>query len=201
MKRISFILGAALLCGSLLLQAQENQVNRIPSVGSSSSQTDYSYVQSGFWFAVELTGGSTVRIDSRNMPFGELDVTAGYRFTQFLKVGVGVGGRYFANNDAVRFSSIPWDFPLYVNIRGNFIDDTYRTAVPYYSLDVGGALRDGVMVRPTIGVRFGEPRGSFLLGLSYIGQDTKSFEYDSRCIRTSKNKFISMAALRLGYEF
>lgn len=183
-------------------QAQENTVNRIPSTGSNDAVKDYSAAGSGFWIAAELSGGASLRLNHSNVSFGELDVTGGYRFNSYLKVGVGFGGRCFINNDRLRFSSVPWDFPVYVNVRGSFIDDTYRTCVPYYSFDLGAAVRDGFMVRPTVGVRFGQPRNAFLLGLSYIGQVVKGYDDDmTPGLVVEKSRFVSMLALRLGYEF
>ncbi len=200
MKKFIAIAFTVLLAASVS-NAQENNIKRIPSVGGNTSVTDYSSADRGFWMAAELSGGASLRINHRNAPFGELDVTAGYRFCQYLKVGLGFGARYFINNDCLRRSSVPWDFPLYASVRGNFIDETYRTCVPYYSLDAGAAIRDGFMIRPTVGLRFGQPRSAFLLGLSYVGQVVSGYDESVPGLVTDKNRFVSMLALRLGYEF
>jgi hypothetical protein len=56
------------------------------------------------------------------------------------------------------------------------------------------------MIRPTIGLRIGEPRSAFILGLSYMGQSIKSFEIVKN-EKVNKEKFASFFTIKLGYEF
>ena len=76
---------------------------------------------------------------------------------------------------------------------GNFIDDEFRTVTPYWSMDMGGAIKDGFMWRPTIGIRVGQSRSAFLLGVTYTGQNLK--------YKTGKDRYVSAVGLTLGYEF
>ena len=119
------------------------------------SYKDYSTYETGFWWSAELQGGFSCNLEGPNLGMLELDALGGYRFNQYAKIGLGFGARYYFNNDDIRYSSIKWAFPLYVNVRGNFIPEEHRTMVPYYSMDLGAAFRDGVFFRPTIGVRVG----------------------------------------------
>ena len=60
--------------------------------------------------------------------------------------------------------------PIFAALRGNMIPVLYRV-VPYWGLDFGGSIRDGVMLQPTIGIKVGEPRQAFTLGFSYMEQN------------------------------
>jgi len=162
-------------------------------VGKDPSLTDYSVAESGFWCAGQIYGAYSTIISSPNSPYGEIDFIGGYRFNKYLRVGIGLAGRYYFNNDEVRKSDMKWAMPLYLNIRGNIIDDTYRTVTPYYSMDLGATIRDGFMMRPTIGIRVGQERSAFLLGLTYTGQSLK--------YRKGNQKFVSFVGLTLGFEY
>ena len=50
---------------------------------------------------------------------------------------------------------------IFVNARGNFISQEVREIVPYWSVDIGGAIRDGFMFTPSFGCRIGEQRSAF----------------------------------------
>ena len=189
-------------CAAMTLHAQENQVNRLPEVnGREQLQKNYSATETGFWIAAEAVGGYSCRISNSNFALAEIDVTAGYRFCEYLRVGAGFGGRYYFDNDKVRYRSSEWAFPIYANVRGNMIPTDYRTTVPYYSLDIGGTVQDGFMLRPTVGLRIGQKRSAFLLGLTYTGQSLTGFAYDDEGNKYSKNRFVSFISLKLGYEF
>ena len=73
----------------------------------------------------------------------------------------------------------------------------YRRTVPYDGVEVGGSIKDGFMIRPSVGVRIGEPRQAFTLALSYMGQDIKSYSES----REKSYRYTSFVCLRLGYEF
>lgn len=155
--------------------------------------SDYTSYDRGFWIAGEFRPSYTLNISSSNSPVVELDVNGGYRFNEYVRIGVGFGGRYYIKSTNVRSGNISWSFPIYSNIRGNFIPTGYRDVVPYYSLDLGGTIRDGFMWRPTVGIRIGQKRSAFLLGLTYTGQ--------SLINRNEKRSYCSMLGLTLGYEY
>lgn len=163
--------------------------------GSGSTYKEYYNMDRGFWFGFDLYGGISTNVNGLNGGLGELDLTVGYRVNEYFKIGAGVGGRYYIKNTNLRLRSTEWSFPIYGTIRGNMLPSYERSVVPYYSISAGYAIRDGFMIRPTIGARFGElKRSSFLLGVSYLGQMLE------RPI-TGKDKYQSFITLNLGYEF
>ena len=91
-----------------------------------------------------------------------------------------------------------WAFPIFLNVRGNFIPTRYRDVVPYYSFDIGVTVRDGFMLRPTVGLRVGRERSAFLVGLGYVGQDLSTYSRDN--LRKTR-RFVNFITLKLGYEF
>lgn len=194
-----FIAGVMAAVCSVAASAQINQVNRLPEVGSTeSTQKDYTENQTGFWMAAEASAAYSCRLFNSNFGYTELDVVLGYRFNEYIRVGVGFGGRCYFDNNKVRTSASEWAFPLFANFRGNFMPTQYRSVVPYYSLDIGGTARDGFLIRPTVGLRVGRERSAFLVGLGYVGQDLTTYSRDS--FRDTR-KFVSFITLKLGYEF
>lgn len=139
-----------------------------------------------------------------NTPFAELDIYAGYRFNDYARVGIGLGPRYYFTPGNLRRTSVKWAMPLVFNVRGNIIPQDYRTVIPYYSVDLGATVGDGFMLRPTIGIRCGEPRSAFLLGVSYMLQNLRGYRNETLddVVRVvDANNATSSFALTLGYEF
>lgn len=201
MVKKAFLGLAAATVAAVPSLAQENMVTRLPEVNTERIQKNYSEAEKGFWIAAEAVGGYSCRLFNSNFGLAEIDVTAGYRFSEYARAGLGFGARYYFDNPHVRFYSSEWAFPVYANIRGNIIPTNYRTTVPYYSFDVGGTIRDGFMIRPTVGLRIGQPRSAFLIGLTYTGQSLKSFRWDYDETRCPSRRFVSFISLKLGYEF
>ena len=200
MKKI--LLAAIIMAGTATAAfAQENRVTRMPEVNGTNLQHTYSEDNSGFWMSAEAVGGYSCRLYNSNFSFAEVDVTAGYRFNEYVRVGLGFGGRYYFDNDKVRYNGSEWGFPLYANVRGNFMPTQYRTTVPYYSFDLGGTILDGFMMRPTVGLRIGQQRSAFLIGLTYTGQSLKGYTWNERGTKDPHFKFVSFISLKLGYEF
>lgn len=165
------------------------------SVSAGSYYTDYTELNTGFWCAAELGEAVSVNLSRRNYTFTELDFVGGYRMSEFLRFGLGLGARFY-NDNSSRYSKVAWGMPIYATVRGNVIPGKYRDVVPYYSFDMGGSVRDGFMIRPGLGIRIGQKRSAFLINLSYLGQNIISRENDVR-----KNKFTSFFMLKIGYEF
>ncbi|MDE7148650.1 MAG: hypothetical protein K2O20_09760 [Duncaniella sp.] len=195
MKKILTFIAAMLV--SIGVSAQENQVKRIPGKGYDPNQQQYSQFERSVWFSAEVLGGVSCHLRGHNMGLAEVDFTVGYRFSQYLKVGVGIGPRYYIDQGPLRRSDIKWGMPLFATVRGNLIPGLYRTVVPYWGIEAGASVRDGAFFRPTLGLRIGEPRNAFTIGISYMGQDIAT--YNSRLEKTCK--YTSFACLRLGYEF
>lgn len=199
MKKLLSVVVCALICAAAT--AQINQVKRLPDVDTRFEQKEYTENTTGFWAAVEASGAYSCRLFHSNFSLAEVDAVFGYRFNDFFRIGLGVGGRRYFDNNKVRYTKGEWAFPLYANFRGNFIPTQYRSVVPYYSVDLGGTIRDGFMMRPTLGLRFGQERSAFLLGIGYLGQDLKSFTFNENGDKVSKRKLVSFVTLKLGYEF
>lgn len=183
---------------SLGASAQLNQVNRLPGVDNSGIQKNYTESQTGFWAAAEASAGYSCRLFNSNFGYSEFDAVVGYRFNEFVRTGIGIGGRYYFDNAKVRTTASEWAFPIFVNVRGNFIPTQYRSVVPFYSFDIGGTVRDGFMVRPNVGLRIGRDRSAFLVSIGYSGQDLSSY---NKTNGEKTRKFISFINLKLGYEF
>lgn len=184
-----------LICAvfSLTVSAQENKVTRMPEKPDRAAYTDYSQSQSGYWFTVEGLGGSMADPNSKCLQFIGAQTVNGLRLNEFLRGGIGIGMKYYFKSEDVRTSTISWGFPLYANLRGNIISQNDRAAVPFWSLEAGTEIRSGFFVSPLIGLKLGEQRSSFTVGLSYtiIKMDTWDKDGDMR----------NLVTLKFGYEF
>ena len=170
---------------------------------------NYTAVTRGFWGAVEVSGGCSADHDPaiQTVVPVELQLTGGYRFNEFIQVGVGVGfrnyidnakARYYINSDGDYEADYGWAFPIYVNARGLFLSDQSRTAVPYWSVSMGHTINDGFLFSPTFGLRIGSrERHHFLLGLGYTAQYTRLKAVDT----PYKYGCLSLLQLKLGYQF
>ncbi len=179
-----------------------------PEVGKSIRYTDFSESDKGYWASVDL--GLGVALDKYNknstapaLPI-DLNVTMGYRFNEFLMIGIGGGVRYYAIQDDLRFNhemdneDFAWAFPLYGQLRGAFISGKSRSVVPYWQFSAGHTFNDGLMLQPVLGLRFGtETRHHFTLALSYTAQ--QGWKYQG--VETLKNGYLHLMQLKLGYQF
>lgn len=206
MKKYFILLAAAIIGMSAVAQDDRPTYQKrdvIMPTEHQESPADHNYAQhdNGFWFSVEGTGGYSVHMSKGmdNTAFAEADVYFGYRANEFFRIGMGLGGRYYFDPGILRTKDFKWAMPVMLNMRGNFIPQDYRTVVPYYSVDLGCSITDGFMFRPTVGIRCGERRSAFLLGLSYMYQAMSG--YKSKEDLTKKTINTSFFALRLGYEF
>lgn len=206
MKKLFIILSAvAFTVSAAVAQNNAAEAGRTVKMPTESAKPlkDYGSASAGFWNAVELQGGYSVNHGHSNIGLTELDYVAGYRVNEFFRFGAGVGARFYPKSTDLRDTSWKWSFPIFVNVRGNIISrEQYRTVVPYYSLDAGAAIRDGFMVRPTIGLRIGDfERSAFLVGISYLAQNVRIAKIDSDG-RRSRDKYLSsFITLKIGYEF
>lgn len=168
------------------------------------SQRRYSQHDAGFWFAVEAAGGYSLNTAKGldNTAFGEIDAYGGYRFNEHFKAGLGIGGRYYFDPGMLRRTHHNWALPVMLNVRGNLIPQDYRTVVPFYSVDFGVSVTDAFMFRPTIGIRCGEPRSAFLVGVSYMLQNMRGWKLDKYTeTYDASTRSVSFIALKIGYEF
>lgn len=192
MRKITLLLTALLTC--IAVGAQNRDI-RIPTEGGRDINTEeYTRSNTGFFVATDLSTGMSLNgKGSRNWGFGELDAVGGYRFSEYLRAGIGMGARYYFHVGECRATSHKWAMPLFLNLRGNFIPTGYRDVVPFWSIDFGTTFPDGVMFRPTLGIRVGQQRSAFTVALGYLGQHFKSLP--------DAPDFYSGITLKLGYEF
>lgn len=170
--------------------------------------SDYKYYSGndkGFWAGFDLGSGASFTGVGTGVP---LDFCAqlGYRFNQYIKLGVGGGMRYNFISDNCRDNSQDpetfknWSFPLYLDVRGNFFSQDYRDFVPFWRFDIGYTFNDGFMFSPGLGLSFGsEIRNHFTLGISYVGQMARVVTCKDP--RTTGNGYLNQFQLKLGYEF
>ena len=186
MKSKTILLGLMLLFGVGQTMAQ-NDV-RLPQRPNRPAYHDHTQSDNGFWCAIEAQGGSSVIFDKKNAVRAGVSVLGGYMVNEFFKLGLGLGGScYLTHND------VAWTVPVFVDLRGNFGSQEVRNCVPYWSMDFGAVVNDGVFFSPTIGLRFGEKRNSWLLGLNYtISQIDNKKPYPSS---------VSFVSLKAGFEF
>ncbi len=155
--------------------------------------TDYRTKDNGYWSAITANISTSTMFNRKNIQNAGADWINGYRFNEFIRIGAGVGLRYYINNDNLRVSDIEWTFPIFADIRGNIISQQDRSAVPFWSVDIGGEIRGGIYFSPTLGYRFGTQRGSVIVGLSYTLQQHDTYK--------KENENISGVSLKVGYEF
>lgn len=167
---------------------------------------DYSKFNKGFFFAAEAQGGYSLTGKGKGIGVADINLTAGYRFSDYIRIGAGIGPEFYFDNHfdkgvdgLMRNASGNVALSLYANARGNFIPSDYRSVVPYWSVNIGGVFPDGMLLNPSVGIRVGEPRSAFLLALSYKMQAIRHKDADNpEAIKHSGTSFLM---LNLGYEF
>lgn len=174
-------------------KAQQREI-KMPQAPKQEKYTEFSLKESGYWWSMDLGVAPSLKFHETSLWTSTLSFVNGYMFSDYLKLGVGIGATwYFANNDKIRDTDIKWAMPLFVNARGSFISQEVREIVPFWSVDIGGAIRDGFLFTPSIGCRIGERRSAFItsIGYSYRNIDTKKGYGSSR----------NFVTLKIGYEF
>lgn len=177
---------------SALSTAQNRQVI-LPQKPVSNTYKDYSSDVTPFWFGVEAEGGSSIMEFKPNMQYVSVNVIGGYRFSEFMRLGIGFGGRAYVHNADVRDTRSKFGIPLFINARGNMLSAYDRDGVPYWSVNVGTVTHEAFYFNPTIGYSFGGLRNNFLIGLSYTLSTFKDY--------TKTNRVYSYFGLKLGYEY
>ena len=189
MKKL-FLFFALTTC--IAANAQYRDV-KMPNVPKQTNYRNYDSENSGFWNAIEVEGGSSIMVHSPNMQYVGATWTGGYRINEFLRVGAGLGVRYYVNNAGVRNTSNEFGVPIFANARGNFISAYDRDGVPFWSANIGGITNEGFFFSPTIGYSFGGLRNNFQIGISYTITSFKNYD--------KINMAYSYFGLKLGYEF
>ena len=181
-----------LIPASLMGQAKHSGYV-LPDEPKRAKYIDFPSLDKGLWFAVQVTGAAAF-CNVGNGAISQLDLVAGYRFGEFLKLGLGVSPQFsIGSAGSIPFHGInnsPTALPVYLDLRGNIISQESRMAVPYWNLDAGYSFGEGLYLSPTVGVRVGQPRNNFIAGLTYIFQNVAVY-----------GTSFSAVGIRLGYEF
>ncbi len=187
------VFGISFILCFFVIHLNAQQEIRLPEKPNNPKYVEYTERKKGVWYAVEANGGSSILTNHTNAQRAGFSVTAGYMFSEFLKMGIGAGANFYVNNnDAMRSKNMA-TIPVFFDIRGTLASMDVRDFAPYWSLDIGGAVYDGFFFSPTFGMRLGSRRSSWLLGLSYTLQ----------CIQNQPNypEAVSFASFKVGYEF
>jgi len=190
MRKMSLL--AVMAIASLSASAQYRDV-KLPEKPTQTKYTDFEHKTNGFWCAVELDGGSSVMNSLPNTQYVNLAYTGGYRFSEFLRAGAGLGVRMYVNNHEVRNTDNKFGVPIFANARGNFMSAYDRDGVPFWSVNIGGITQEGFFASPTIGYSFGGLRNNFQVGLCYTLTTFKDCSDESRVY--------SSFGIKVGYEF
>ena len=191
MKR--FFLSFCLMATAYIGSAQDRTI-KMPEAPKQSKYTEFSLKEKGYWWSADITIGPSLTFHQKNLLTTGVNFVNGYRFDDYLRVGIGIGAQYHAvHNDDIRNTDIKWTMPIYLNARGNFISQEVREIVPFWSVDLGGVIRDGFMCTPSFGCRRGEQRSAFLISAGY---SLRTIDAKEGCAKTR-----SYAVLKIGYEF
>lgn len=176
--------------------AQQREIT-LPEVPNRGKYVDYSVKQKGWWCAAQLSGALATTGDNLYAGVFQLDFVNGYRFSEYFKVGVGFSPRiYAAGNDfplddnKLLFGI--YSLPVYVDFRGNFISQEDTMFAPYWNIDLGYAINEGLYFSPCVGLKFCGIRHNFLVGINYTLQGHNAGDF---------NKPINLIGIRVGYEF
>lgn len=176
-----------------VVKAQE-RVIKMPEAPKQQPYTEFTLKEKGYWCSVDLSIGPSLVFHEKNLLTTGINFVNGYRFNDYLRIGIGVGAQYHAvNNDKIRNTDIKWSMPIFVNARGNFISQDVREIVPFWSVDLGGVVHDGFMFTPSVGCRIGEQRSALLLSLGY---SLRTIDTKEGCAQAR-----SYAVFKVGYEF
>lgn len=187
------ILMTILLVAAILPASAQYRDVQLPEKPKQRAYTDFTRQEQGFWFAVEADGGSSIMSGRTNMQYVEVTATAGYRFSEFIRVGAGLGGKMYVHNAEVRGTDNKFGVPIFANVRGNLLSAYDRDGVPFWSVNIGGITNEGFMFSPTVGYSFGGLRNNFLIGITYTLTNFTDW--------TNSKTTYSYFGLKLGYEF
>lgn len=184
MKRASVILLALLfLCVPAL--AQDREIT-LPEKPNTVKYVDYSLKNTGYWFSVMPSAGYASCEDTISW-VGQIDFLNGYRFSEYLKVGVGVSPRYYISKD------VPQQFtvPVFAVVQGNMMSQYYSMFSPWWNVQAGYSIKEGPMASAGIGIKTGGIRSNFVMALNFTVQSRNYLDCPTMCIYS----------LKIGYEF
>lgn len=147
---------------------------------------DFTDADRGLWLAADAAF-SLIGNTNLAYPMG-LDIIGGYRFSEFIRIGLGVGVRGnigYNQIDGLNRVSVP----IFLSLRGNILTQKPRMCVPYWNYDAGYiVLSNAIFYDAGIGLKVGEKRNNFTVSLNYLGMVVGGLYTNGTC-------------LKLGYEF
>ena len=195
MKKLIAILGLSLMLIPAL--AQNHTDYQLPETPKRAEYIDFPSLDKGFWFAAQLAPAAAFAGNGSRATFVQADIILGYRFGEFFKIGAGIAPRLVIpvnSSTSMMFPPAmlgPIDLPIILDLRGNIISQESRMCVPYWSVDAGYTIKQGIYASPTIGIRVGQPRNNFIAGLTYM------FQYYGGALNIPAHA----VGLRIGFEY
>lgn len=195
MRRI--VCAICYLCISIVSGYAQDQTITLPEKPARGKYVDYSLKDSGWWIAAQITGGLATTNDNIHAGLIQVDIINGYRFSEFLKVGIGFSPRYYFSHNSFplrdkRMIFGVYSLPIYADIRGNFISQEDTMFAPYWNADLGYSIHEGLFFSPGVGLKIGSIRHNVLFGVNYTIQGHNVNEVKG---------IIHIFSIRLGYEF
>lgn len=195
MKRF-LIIAISLVISLVSVYSQERNII-LPEKPTRAKFIDYSVKNTGWWIAAQLSGALATTSNNSKAGAYQVDIINGYRFSEFLKVGIGFSPRIYSSSvefprsDGKMIFGV-YSLPIYADVRGNIISQEDRMFSFYWSADMGYTVNEGLFFSPGVGLRLGGIRHDMLLGLFYSLQEHRAEAYKG---------VLHMFGVRIGYEF
>ena len=180
-----------------LLGFAQNRSITLPARPERLQYVDYPTRNVGWWCSAQLSGGIATTNDDTHNGYFQIDFVNGYRFSEFLKVGIGIAPRFYSSDEQFPLCDDKlifgiYSLPIFAAVRGNFISQEDRMLVPYWSVNTGFAVNEGAFLSPCVGIRYGGRRHDILLGVTYTLQGHTVDEF---------NAAVHLFSVNIGYEF
>lgn len=206
MKRF-FILLICIICSVYLAYAQDTYLaseNIAKDKNKSADDTPWHQRDKGWWCAVEAHAGSVWYKPKTYEGMVGFTVVNGYRFSQFAKLGIGIGFNGvlydYKYTSQFPYKLMTGSLRLILNARGNIIRQDSRRCVPFWNADVGcDVFHELFFFDAGVGVRVGLAkknfnRHAFVLSANYIGRMVDE-HYNV------ESNFSNGIMFKVGYEF
>ena len=171
----------------------------LPERPARTGYVDYWLQDQGFWCAGQsLT--SAVFIGAPQIAVSEqISAVAGYRLSEYIRFGLGVGVKKYINGYPVASTNLPEGLimPIFFDARGSLLlQATARRLVPYWDFAAGYAVGEGAFASPSLGIRIGGLRHNLLLAVNYTLQQCKAPYLDY-----NESLTLNSFGIVVGYEF
>ena len=94
------MIASAICC---FAQNKQERSIKMPEVPKQHKFTEFSLKEKGYWWSADISIGPSLTFHEKNLLTTGVNFVNGYRFNDYLKIGLGVGAQYHAvQNDAIR---------------------------------------------------------------------------------------------------